>query len=67
MATTITIDDKKIEKKYSPYELKMQFLSFLRENEISDSVELYEIDVQETPREVQEAYKNIKHMKFIKR
>ena len=67
MATTFTIDDKKIEKKYSPYELKMQFLSFLREKDISETVQLYEIDIQDAPKDVQDAYRNIENMKFIKR
>jgi hypothetical protein len=66
MATTFTIDDKKIEKKYTPYELKMQFLSFLREKDISETVQLYEIDIQDAPKDVQDAYRNIENMKFVK-
>lgn len=65
--TTITLEHKAIEKKYSPYELKMKFISFLERELKEDSLELYEISINEAPKEVFEAYKNIDNMNFIKR
>jgi len=41
--TTIIIDNPKLEKKYTEYELKMKFIKFLEEEIKDDSVDLYEI------------------------
>ena len=65
MATTFTITDEKIEKKYSSYELQMQFLDFLRQK--WDILELYEIELSSASKEVQDAYNDIDNMNFIKR
>ena len=63
--TTITIDNPKIENKYSSSEIQMKFLQFLREEIGEENVELYEISVVDAPSEVQDAYKNIDDQDFI--
>ena len=67
MATTFTIDDKKIEKKYSPSELKMKFLSFLKTEGMHSKIELFEVDYDDLSPEAKHAYDNRHKMKFIER
>ena len=65
--TTITLDNPEIEKKYTPYEIKLKFLNFLETELKEDKVELYEISVEDLPENVLNSYNNINNIKFIKR
>jgi len=63
--TTITINNPKIENKYSSSEIQMKFLQFLRDEIGEEKIEIYEISVVDAPSEVQDAYKNIDNQDFI--
>ena len=63
--TTITINNSKIEEDYSPYELKLQFIKFLQEQ--GKELNLYEVSVDNIPKWVKEAYKDMSDIIFIKR
>ncbi len=65
--TTITIDNPSIERKYNSYELKMQFMSFLEREIWDDSLELYEISINDLPSDVLNSYKNMNTIDFIQR
>ncbi len=62
---TLTIDDKKILSKYSSYELKLKFMSFLKQEVDSDDIELFSVNVSDTSKEVQKAYKESFKEEFI--
>ena len=63
--TTITLDNPSIENKYSDYEIKMKFLSFLENDLKEDNVNLYEIAVDNLSVKSQEKLKNIDSLNFI--
>jgi hypothetical protein len=63
--TTIIIDNPKLEKKYTEYELKMKFIKFLEEEIKDDSVNLYEISDFNLSKYTQDRLKKIDNLKFI--
>ena len=63
--TTIIIDNPKLDKKYTEYELKMKFIKFLEEEMKEDSVNLYEISEFNLSKYTQNRLKNIDNLKFI--
>ena len=65
--TTITLNNPELEQKYSSYELKMLIIDFLQNSLKEDSINMYEVSVQDLPEDVLESYKNINNIKFIKR
>jgi len=65
--TTITFEDNIIEAKYTKEELKKMFLFFMQTEMKEDSLELYQISIDELPGGVKESYYNIDNINFIKR
>ena len=63
--TTIVIDNPKLEKKYSEYEIKMKFIKFLEEDMKNEWVDLYEISESNLSLKSQERLKNIDKLNFI--
>ena len=63
--TTIIIDNPKVEKKYSEYEIKMKFIKFLEEDMKNEWVDLYEISESNLSLKSQERLKNIDKLNFI--
>lgn len=65
--TTITIDETKFKEKFSSYELKMKIINFLEEEMWGQSLDLYEVSIDDLPEDVLKSYKNIDNISFIKR
>ena len=63
--TTIVIDNPKLQKKYSEYEMKMKFIKFLEEEMKDDSINLYEISESNLSQNTQKRLKNIDDLNFI--
>lgn len=63
--TTITLDNPVIESKYSSYEIKMKFLSFLRTEIKEDKIELYQISVDDLPNNTRDRLNNIDSLNFV--
>ena len=63
--TTIVIDNPKLEKKYSEYEIKMKFIKFLEEDMKNEWVDLYEISESNLSLKSKERLKNIDKLNFI--
>jgi len=59
--TTITLENPSIESKYSEYEIKMKFLSFLENDLKEDNVNLYEISIDDLSKKSQDKLNNIEH------
>ena len=62
--TTIVIDNPKLEKEYSEYEIKMKFIKFLEEDMKDDSINLYEISKSFLSKNTQNRLKNIDNLNF---
>jgi GTP cyclohydrolase FolE2 len=62
--TTIIIDNPKIEKKYSEYEIKMKFIKFLEKDMKNEKIDLYEISESNLSSSTQERLKNIDSLNF---
>ena len=62
--TTITIDEKTITSKYSNEEIKLKFIDFLRRDLKEDNINIYQVEVDDLPQDVKEAYDNIEKMNF---
>ncbi|MDP2091136.1 MAG: hypothetical protein Q8K30_06090 [Candidatus Gracilibacteria bacterium] len=63
--TTIVIDNPKIEKKYSDYEIKMKFIKFLEQDMKDDEIDLYEISESNLSENSKKRLKNIDSLNFI--
>jgi hypothetical protein len=63
--TTIIIDNPKLEKMYSEYEIKMKFIKFLEVEIKDDSINLYEISESNLSKYTQERLKKIDNLNFI--
>lgn len=62
--TIIKIDEDAIISKYTSEEIKLKFIDFLRRDLKDDSVNLYQIEVENLPNDVKKAYDNIESMNF---
>ena len=62
---TITIDAPLIEQNYSQNEIKLKFLEFLKKDIKSDSVNLFQISINELSEENKEILKNIDTLNFV--
>jgi len=63
--TTITINNSKIEKKYSKEELRTLILDFLESKLKEDSIELFEISVDDLSEEQKQKYENRKNVNYV--
>ncbi|MDD4151609.1 MAG: hypothetical protein PHR68_03265 [Candidatus Gracilibacteria bacterium] len=63
--TTITLNDPIIEAKYNSYEIKLKFLDFIKKELKQDSIDLYEISVENLPTKTKDRFKNIDNLNFI--
>jgi len=63
--TTITIDNPTLENKYSAYEIKMKFISFLERDMKDENIDLYEISEYNLSRNTQKRLKNIDNLNFV--
>lgn len=63
--TTLVIDNPKIEKKYSEYEIKMKFIKFLEEDMKNEWIDLYEISESNLSTKTQNRLKNIDSLNFV--
>ncbi len=63
--TTIIIDNPKLEKMYSEYEIKMKFIKFLEVKIKDDSINLYEISESNLSKYTQERLKKIDNLNNI--
>lgn len=63
--TTLKIEDPEIERKYSAYEIRLKFLSFL-ENELKeDHVELFQISFNDVPKKTRTRWDDINNLHFV--
>jgi len=62
---TITINNPKLESKYSAYEIKMKFISFLEKDMKDENIDLYEISESNLSRNTQNRLKNIDNLNFV--
>lgn len=63
--TTITIDNPKIEQKYSTYEIKLKFFNFLEKELKEEQVDLYQITVNDLPKRAKARLDTIDTLNFI--
>lgn len=63
--TTIVIDNPKIEKKYSDYEIKMKFIKFLEQDIKDDIINLSEISESNLSEKSKNILKKIDSLNFI--
>jgi len=63
--TTITIDNPTLENKYSAYEIKMKFISFLERDMKDENIDLYEISESNLSQNTQKRLKNINNLNFV--
>ena len=63
--TTLTIDNPKIEQKYSAYEIQLKFLYFLEQELKEDQIDLYQISVSELPKKTITRFEAIDRLNFI--
>ncbi len=63
--TTIIIDNPKLEKKYSSYEIKMKFINFLEKDLKEDKIDLYEISEANLSKDTQKRLKKIDDLNFV--
>ena len=63
--TTIIIDNKALENKYSAYEIKMKFISFLESDMKDENIDLYEISESNLSENTQKRLKNIDNLNFV--
>ena len=62
---TIDVDNLKIEKKYSDYEIKMKFIKFLEQDMKYDVIDLYEISELNLSDKTKNRLKKIYSLNFI--
>jgi len=63
--TTIVINSPKLKSKYSEYEIKMKFISFLEKDVKDEWIDLYEISESNLSEDTQERLKNINSLNFV--
>lgn len=63
--TTIILDDPIIESNYTSYELKLKFLNFIKNELKEDSLQLYQISIEDLPVNTLNRYKNIDTLNFV--
>lgn len=62
---TITIENPKIEQKYSAYEIQLKFLYFLEKELKENTVELYQISVNDLSKNSKTRLTTIDTLNFI--
>jgi hypothetical protein len=62
---TIVIDNPKIEKKYSDYEIKMKFIKFPEQDMEDDIIDFYEISESNLSEKTKNRLKKIDKLNFI--
>ncbi|MFA6090602.1 MAG: hypothetical protein WC774_02395 [Candidatus Gracilibacteria bacterium] len=62
---TITIENPRIEQKYSAYEIQLKFLYFLEKELKEDAIELYQISVTDLPKNTKTRFDTIDTLNFI--
>lgn len=63
--TTFTINNPVFESKYTAYEMKLKFINFLEKELKEDSVELFEISVDDLSKKSKDRLANIDKLNFI--
>jgi len=62
---TFTIDNNKINQNYSQYEIQLKIVNFLQKEMKEESVELFEVFVEDMPKIAQERFNNIEKLNFV--
>ncbi|MDD5197718.1 MAG: hypothetical protein PHN60_02560 [Candidatus Gracilibacteria bacterium] len=63
--TTVTIDNPQIEQKYSAYEIQLKFLYFLEKELKENQVELYQISINDIPKETRAKLDTVNTLNFV--
>ncbi len=63
--TTITIDNPKVEKSYTAYEIKMKFVEFLEKDLKQEGINLYEISIDNLSEKSKNRLENIDKLNFV--
>jgi len=63
--TTITIDNPSIEEKYTKSELKLLVLNFLESRLKEDTIEMFEISIEDLTEEQLQKYNNRNNHNYI--
>lgn len=62
---TLTIDNHQINQNYSQYEIQLKIVNFLQKEMKEESVELFEISVEDMPKSAKDRFNNLEKLNFV--